>query len=109
MKIITDSEKVQISDLRVLNETDAATIVAGLRSLVAQGVRTIEFDLSRFRSIDCAAVDGLLAIHDAVDHSAGFVWRVLNPPPDLRQLLELVRLHELFEITPPRVPGMAVL
>ncbi len=109
MKIEADSDIVRITELRELNENRAEEIVANIRTVLPPGCRVIEFDLAKFRSIDWSAVDRLLAIHKALHRADAFIWRLVNPPPDVRQLLELVRLHRLFEITPPRVPGMAVL
>ena len=56
-----------------------------------------------------AFVDRLLAIQGTAPRADAFAWRLVNPPPDVRQLLELVRLHRVFEITPPGIPEMAAL
>ncbi len=109
MKIRVDTDTVRVSDLRELGEDQAGELAADIGAAVSGGARTVEFDLSQFRSIDCSVVDRLIAIHDAVSRAGALVWRVVNPPPDVRQLLELVRLHRVFEITPPRIPEMSVL
>lgn len=109
MKIKVDTDTVRVSDLRELNEDQAGELAADIGAAVTGGVRAVEFDLSQFRAIDCSVVDRLLSIHDAVARVGNLVWRLVNPPPDVRQLLELVRLHRVFEITPPRIPEMSVL
>jgi anti-anti-sigma regulatory factor len=109
MKIEAEADRLSVRDLRGLTEQQTAEIVEDVRAALAQGVRVVEFDLSKFRSIDCSVVDRLLAIHTSVAETGSVVWRLLNPPPDVRQLLELVRLHRLFEINPPRFSEMAVL
>jgi anti-anti-sigma regulatory factor len=109
MKIKLDTDTVRVSDLRELGEDQAGELAADIGAAVSGGARVVEFDLSQFRAIDCGAVDRLLAIHDNVSRVGALVWRLVNPPPDVRQLLELVRLHRVFEITPPRIPEMSVL
>jgi anti-anti-sigma regulatory factor len=109
MKLKVDTDTVRVSDLRDLNEDQAGELAADIGAAVSGGARIVEFDLSQFRAIDCGAVDCLLAIRDNVARVGDVVWRLVNPPPDLRQLLELVRLHRVFEITPPRIPEMSVL
>jgi anti-anti-sigma regulatory factor len=109
MKLKVDTDTVRVTDLRELGEDQAGELAADIGAAVSGGVRTVEFDLSQFRAIDCSVVNRLLAIHDAVSRVGALVWRVVNPPPDVRQLLELVRLHRVFEITPPRIPEMSVL
>lgn len=109
MKIKVDSDTVRVSDLRELGDDQAGELAADIGAAVSRGIKAVEFDLSQFRAIDYGVVDRLLAIHDAVARAASLVWRVVNPPPDVRQLLELVRLHRVFEITPPRISEMSVL
>lgn len=109
MKLKVDTDTVRVSDLRELNEDQAGELAADIGAAVSDGAKIVEFDLSQLRAIDCSIVDRLLAIHDAVARVGSLIWRVVNPPPDVRQLLELVRLHRVFEITPPRIPEMSVL
>ena len=110
MKIQAHSNLLCISELRELNESRAQDLVQGIRSALAPGISTIEFDLTQLRSIDCGTVDVLLTVHEEVNVAGTtLAWRVMNPPPDVRQMFELVRLHHLFEIFPPRLPGLALL
>ena len=103
MKIENESETLRISELRELDENRVLELSRGIRRALSPGVRAIEFDLSQVRSIDSDGADMLVAIHDGVNR-LGYVpaWRVLNPAPAVRQFLELVRLHRLFEILPAR-------
>lgn len=109
MKINVNTDTLRVSDLRDLREDQAGELAADIGAAVATGVHVVEFDLSQFRSVDSSVVDRLMAIHDAVARLGTLVWRVVNPPPDVRQFLELMRLHRVFEITPPRPPEMSVL
>lgn len=103
MKIKTQSAILQVTELRELNESRAYALIRGIRDALTPDISTIEFDLAQLRSIDCATVDVLLAVHEEFNQEGtSLAWRVLDPPPDVRQLFELVRLHHLFEIVPPR-------
>lgn len=110
MKITAGYDTIHVSDLRDFDERQAEGLVHDLRLALRPPHSVIEFDLAHLRSADCATVDALLAVYEGIDEAgAGLVWRLLNPSPDLRQLCELVRLHHVFEITPPRPPRMVLL
>lgn len=110
MKISAESETLRVSDLRELKEPDIDELVRDVRTALKSEHTTIEFDLSLLRSADCETVDALMTAYEEIDPGDGALsWRITNPPPDLRQLCELVRMHRLFEITPPRPPRMILL
>ncbi len=109
MKIRVENGILRISELRHLDEDQAGELAAEVHGALTGGIRAVEFDLSQFRAIDCSVVDRLLAIQGTAPRADAFAWRLVNPPPDVRQLLELVRLHRVFEITPPGIPEMAAL
>jgi anti-anti-sigma regulatory factor len=103
MKIEGTPDGIRISGLRALDEEQAGEIIEGVRAALPPDTRVIEFDLSRVPALDAAGVGVLLEAHDAVTRlGAAPVWRLLHPAPAVRQLLELVRLHRVFEIVPPR-------
>jgi len=110
MKIKSYDDTLRVSDLREFDELQAGELIRDLHASLQPIHSTIEFDLTLVRAADTETVDALLAIHDEFDQGAGtLVWRVLNPPPELRQLFELMRFHHFFEITPPRPPRMILL
>jgi anti-anti-sigma regulatory factor len=109
MKVSVEKDIIRVTDLRQLDENQAAELAAEVHDALTGRIRAVEFDLSQLRAIDCGVVDRLLAIQETAPRADAFIWRLVNPPPDVRQLLELVRLHRVFEITPPRIPEMAVL
>lgn len=108
MKIVTYSDTLRVTDLCELDEDRTDELIHHIATALPPSVRVIEFDFSKLRAIDSAGARVLMAIHTALGRTgAAFAWRVLNPPPAVRQLLELVRLHRLFEIVPPRIRGAA--
>lgn len=109
MKITTTSDTLRVSDLYDLHELQVDDLARSIRTALTPAHAVIEFDLAQLRSSDCGSIDVLLGIREELNQPGSLTWRVVNPPPDFRQLLELVRLHHLFEITPPRVPHLVYL
>jgi NDP-sugar pyrophosphorylase family protein len=103
LQVDPGAEKLCIRNFRDRDGFLTDDIVDEIRAALRNGIRVVEIDLSNIHSFDCGAVDRLLAIHNAISHADALIWRLLNPPAAVRQLLELLRLHNLFEITPPRL------
>jgi anti-anti-sigma regulatory factor len=108
MKITTESDTLRVSELRELTEDQADDIIEGIRASLTPEIAVITLDLTQLRRIDGETADLLRSIQEEFALVGGLVWRVLNPPPQARQLFELVRLHHLFEINPPRAAGMSL-
>lgn len=103
MKIQTDSAIVRVTELSEIDESRASALHDGVCAALPSSVRTIEIDLSTLRSLDSGGVGVLVAMYDTVSRRrAPVIWRLLNPAPHVRQLLELMRLHRIFEISPAR-------
>jgi anti-anti-sigma regulatory factor len=110
MKITTDCDTLRVTDLHESADLEEDILVHDIRAALTPSHATIEFDLAQLRAIHCGIADALLTVYDELNHAGRqFTWRVVNPPPELRQLFELMRLHHLFEITPPRSPRMILL
>jgi anti-anti-sigma factor len=58
---------------------------------------TVWIDMTNTRSLDSSGIAALLALHEAIRPNEGSV-RLLNPAPQILQLLELTRMHRLFQI-----------
>ena len=103
MNIEETPDGIRITGLRELDEEQAGELIESVRAALPAAPRVIEFDLSRLPALDASGVGVLLEAHEAVTRQgAAPVWRLVNPAPAVRQLLELVRLHHVFEILPPR-------
>jgi len=108
MKITTESDTLRVSELRELTEEQADEIIEGVRAALTPDIAAVTVDLTQLRRVDGETAGWLRTIQEEFAATGGLVWRVLNPPPEARQLFELVRLHHLFEINPPRAAGMSL-
>jgi anti-anti-sigma factor len=61
------------------------------------GHTSVEIDLSPTTAIDCAGVGALIAIRNFTHERKGVV-RLVKPSSPVRQLLDLMRAGEIFEI-----------
>lgn len=100
MRIKKTHHAVLVSDLPALNARTAADLVAQTRSALHPQVAAIEVDLSHTESVDSNGLGALVALYRWVQQhrGAGIAFRLLNPAPPARQLIELTRLHHLFEV-----------
>ena len=97
MKVIS-GETLQLTDIPQLDAATAANMRDEVRSNLAEAT-AIEIDLSKTHAFDSFGIGGLVALHKiATDHNGGVPIRVVNPTASMQQLLEMTRLHRLFEI-----------
>lgn len=103
MNLSHDHDTLRVTGAREFTESQVDDLIRDLRRALKPDHSAIEIDLAHTRGADSETVDALLALYEEFDRDGTTrTWRLRNPPPELRQLLELVRLHRLFEITPPR-------
>ena len=58
----------------------------------------VEIDLSKTRFLDSSGLGALFSLYRTVGESSGTTLRLVNPAPEVRQLLELTQMQQLFEI-----------
>lgn len=66
------------------------------RDITPQSTETA-VDLSKTRFIDSSGLGALLSLHKTL-RSQGGILKLLNPSAAVTQLIELTRLHRVFEI-----------
>src|SRR5438445_10045112 len=97
MKLQTNGDTLRISSLKELNATNANTFRDEARAAFTSGQRHIEIDLSQTATVDSCGLGALVALHKTVSHHGGAL-RLLNPTPAVQQILELTRMHRIFEV-----------
>lgn len=100
MRIKKSARSLFISDIPTLNARTAAALVAQARSALPADVEAIEVDLSQTDTVDSKGLGTLVALYRTLHHRLGrsVPFRLLNPAPPAQQLIELTRLHHLFQI-----------
>ena len=95
---VQPGEVLRLSDIADLDAETAESIRNEVCANLAQS-HAIEIDLSQTEFLDSSGLGGLVSVHSlAASHNGGVPVRVVNPTPEIQQLLELTRLHRLIEI-----------
>ncbi len=102
MKLTLQANTLRVTELREINEDVADELIEGIRSALTADIGNITLDLTQLRVIDGDTASLLRSVQEEFAAEERLAWRMINPPPEARQLFELVRLHRLFEINPPR-------
>ena len=101
MKIETQAGTVRISAIPDLRAAEADAFLDQVTAVLPAQARTIEIDLAETAAVDGSGVGALVALYRRAGRRGGVRLRVLNPRPAVRHLLELARVHHLFEISLP--------
>ena len=98
--------------MKLLNKDSQNTVVTGLVELVAANAEQVrdeiraslppttvclDLDLSAMTFLDSSGLGTLISLHKTLRARNGTV-RLLKPAPNVQQILELTRLHRVFEI-----------
>ncbi|MEI6356395.1 MAG: STAS domain-containing protein [Verrucomicrobiota bacterium] len=86
-----------LSGITELKGANSVTLRDEARSALRTGHTTIDVDLSETRFVDSSGLGALIALHKTMCARGGKV-RIINPMPTVQQILELTRLHRVFEI-----------
>jgi anti-sigma B factor antagonist len=97
MKLQTDGDTLRISAIKELTASSANSFRDEARRAFSDVQRNIEVDLSQTGVVDSCGLGALVALHKTVSTRGG-VLRLLNPNPAVQQILELTRMHRIFEV-----------
>ena len=97
MKMEAEGETLRLSGLKELGAANAASVRDEARKRFGPSQKFIEVDLSQTVFVDSAGLGALIALHKTACGRQGAL-RVLNPRPQVLQILELTRMHRVFEV-----------
>jgi len=97
MKLETTHETLTVSDLAELTAAQAAALRESVKTALSPEHQCLDVDLSSTRFIDSSGLGALIALNKTMS-AAGGRTRLLRPTPQVLQVLELTRLHRVFEI-----------
>jgi anti-sigma B factor antagonist len=97
MKVQSRGDTLAISGLKELAAANSQSFRDQVRASLTDGQKNIEIDLSQTMFIDSCGLGALIALHKAACARQGQV-RLLHPTPPVLQILELTRMHRIFEV-----------
>ena len=99
MNVVSEGETLRISDIVELHAGNSAAFRTAARQALEAVHRVLDIDLAQTRFIDSGGLGALIALHKTMTTRGGRV-RLLKPAPQVLQILELTRLHQVLEIVP---------
>lgn len=104
MKILApDDHTLAVSGLQELVAANAAQVRDEIRAALKPTTTQLDLDLSGVTFLDSGGLGTLISLQKSLRARNGTV-RLLNPSPNARQLLELTRLHSVFDILSQQRP-----
>jgi anti-sigma B factor antagonist len=97
MKLEVKDDTVLVSEVKELGAANSNGFRDWVRSSLKNGQKNIEVDLSQTTYVDSCGLGALIALHKTACGRQGTV-RLLHPQPPVQQILELTRMHRIFEI-----------
>ena len=97
MKIQPIDQTLAISDIRELTAGTAADVKDQIRLRFVQGLTGIDLDCTALEFLDSSGLGVLISVQKLARERGGS-FRLLSPRPTILQVLELTRLHRVFEI-----------
>lgn len=86
-----------VANIRELTAGVAPEVKSQLRLHFADGLTNIDFDCSSLDFVDSSGLGALISMQKLANERGGKL-RLLSPKPGVVQVLELTRLHRVFEI-----------
>ncbi len=97
MKMEINKDTVLVSEVKELGAANSNAFRDWVRSSLQSGQKNIDIDLSQTTFVDSSGLGALVALHKTACSRKGAV-RLLDPQPSVQQVLELTRMHRIFEI-----------
>lgn len=97
MKIDVQGDTLRISGLKELGAAESNRFREEARAAMGKDQRNLEIDLSQTTFVDSCGLGALIALHKTACSRNGVV-RLMNPKPSVSQILQLTRMHRIFEI-----------
>jgi anti-sigma B factor antagonist len=97
MKIQSEGETLTVSGLTELAASNSGLFRDQVRAAITEDHHELEIDLSETTFVDSCGLGALIALHKTLCSRNG-ILRLLNPTAPVQQVLELTRMHRIFEI-----------
>jgi anti-sigma B factor antagonist len=97
IKLEVQGDTLSIGGVRELNAANANAFRDQVRLAMSESLKNIEIDLSQAIFLDSCGLGALISLHKTACSRRGLV-RLINPAIPVQQILELTRMHRIFEI-----------
>jgi len=97
MKVQSNGDTISITGLKELGAANSNSFRDQVRATMSETHKVIEIDLSQTMFLDSCGLGALISLHKTTCSRNGLV-RLVNPTPPVQQILELTRMHRIFEI-----------
>ncbi|PYJ86804.1 MAG: anti-anti-sigma factor [Verrucomicrobia bacterium] len=97
IKVQVLGDTLSIEGVKELSAANANSFRDQVRGALAERSKNIDVDLSQTIFLDSCGLGALISLHKTACTRNGTV-RLLNPTAPVEQILELTRLHRVFEI-----------
>jgi anti-anti-sigma factor len=99
METQIQGEVVRVLGLERLSSANSSQFKDFVKSRLSPAHRIVEVDLGGVTFLDSEGLGALISVRRTVSELQGRI-RLLNPQPMVRQLLDLVQFHRIFDIVP---------
>lgn len=97
IRIEAAGDTLSVAGVHELSAANATSFRDQVRSAMAPALKNIEIDLSQAVFLDSSGLGALISLHKTACSRQGMV-RLLRPASSVQQILELTRMHRIFEI-----------
>jgi anti-anti-sigma factor len=97
--IINRGETLNVSGLAELGAANSIQFQTALEQALPRGVKEVQIDLSQTGYADCGGLGALVALRNRLRClSDSATVRLLNPTWEVRRIIRLTRMEEVFPI-----------
>jgi anti-sigma B factor antagonist len=100
MRFESDGQVLQVFGVTELNASSATAFRDQIRSALQPQHTRLDLEFSDLRFLDSSGLGALIALHKTMVGRQGHV-RIVNAQPHVQQVLELTRMHRIFELAKP--------
>jgi anti-sigma B factor antagonist len=97
LRLAVRGDTLSIGGIRELSAANASIFREQVRSAMSDSLKNIEIDLSQASFLDSCGLGALISLQKTANSRRGLV-RLVNPGLPVQQILELTRVHRIFEI-----------
>jgi anti-sigma B factor antagonist len=97
IRLEVHADTLCVGGIKELSAVNANAFRDQIRDALSHPQRNVEIDLSATTFVDSCGLGALISLHKTACSRNG-VLRLINPAPPVQQILELTRLHRIFEI-----------